>query len=174
MGHQDVARRFGGVPRAVRLSGAALLVGAFLTACGGTAAPSAAAQRYAPQDRSFTVTLVPLATHEQEGTFDYLKEDFAKGGILDGKEVYGMSPSNLTVYQGDRVTIHFINPADDEHPIAASGLNAAVDVKGQSTADMTFVANKAGLFQIACTLPEHAPYMNGQLVVLPDSDAPTQ
>ena len=161
-------------PRSAWLLPAAGLVLLVSAACGGAATAQTSSAHYTPQDRSFTVTLVPLQVHEQQSTFDFLKEDFAKGGLLDGKEVYGMSPSGLTVYQGDRVTIHWVNPADDEHPIAAPGLNAAVDVKGQSTADMTFVASKAGLFQIACTLPEHAPYMNGQLVVLPDSAAPTQ
>jgi plastocyanin len=35
----------------------------------------------------------------------FLKGDFAKGGVLEGKEVYAFSPSTITVIVGD--TIHF-------------------------------------------------------------------
>lgn len=159
-------------------AGAALLaVGLVFSACSAAApAPSApaatAAARYAPQQRAFTVSVVPLAVHEEQDTLDYLKADFAKGGVLDGKEVYGMSPSSLTVYEGDTVTIHWVNPADDEHPIVISGGLASFTLKGQSTIDVKLTAAKPGLYTIQCVLPEHAPFMNGQLVVLPASFAP--
>ena len=162
--------------RASRTAGVAAAVGIVLAACSGAATPQAtpsAAPQYQPQARTFTVTVVPLAVHEQADMLDYLKADFAKGGLLDGKEVYGMSPSSLTVYQGDTVTIHLVNPADDDHQIAlAGGLSASVHVDGKSAADLKFVASKAGLFTIECVTPEHFPFMNGELVVLPAALGP--
>src|SRR5262249_4406143 len=50
---------------------------------------TAASTSYRPVTRSFVVTTVPLLVHEQTGEFDYLNQDFAKGGTLEGKEVWG-------------------------------------------------------------------------------------
>ena len=60
---------------------------------------------YAPQTRNVTITTVPLLVKEQQAVLPFLKEDFAKGGVLDGKEVYAFSPSTVTVIEGD--TVHF-------------------------------------------------------------------
>src|SRR5438093_620529 len=56
---------------------------------------TATSSTYKPVTRTFIVTTVPLLVHEQTGQFDYLGQDFAKGGLLDGKEVWGFSPSTL-------------------------------------------------------------------------------
>ena len=48
---------------------------------------------YVPRVRALTVTTVPLLVREQQGVFPFLKQDFAKGGLLEGKEVYAFSPS---------------------------------------------------------------------------------
>src|SRR5581483_4075326 len=70
---------------------------------------------YTPRTRELTVTTVPLLVKESATIFPFLKADFAKGGVLDGKEVYAFSPSTLTVVQGDTVHFTFINPEDDVH-----------------------------------------------------------
>jgi hypothetical protein len=41
-------------------------------------------------------------------------------------------------------------------------------VKAQSSESGTFVARIGGASTFFCTIPEHSPYMWGQLVVLPD------
>jgi len=115
--------------------------------------------------------MVPFMVHEMQGTLPFLKKDFAAGGVLYNKEVYGMYPSTLVVYQGDTVRLDFINPEDDEHIIAFAGLAGSVTVKGLSRASLSFVARMPGTYTFACVLPEHAPFMWGEIVVLPDSDA---
>ena len=60
---------------------------------------NARTSRYSPQIRTITITTVPLLVKEQQGVLPFLKEDFAKGGVLDGKEVYAFSPSTVTVVE---------------------------------------------------------------------------
>jgi hypothetical protein len=38
---------------------------------------------------------------EAAKVYPFLPPDFAKGGVLDGTEVYAFSPSTLTVVEGD-------------------------------------------------------------------------
>jgi plastocyanin len=127
---------------------------------------------YRPQVREFTITTVPLLVHEQTGTFDYLTQDFGTKGVLAGKEVWGFSPSSLTVYAGDTVRVTLVNPSGDDHTFTLPSVGFNLVVKALSLAHGNFVAPKVGPYQFICTFAEHAPYMNGQLVVLPDSAAP--
>ncbi|HEU5424148.1 MAG TPA: cupredoxin domain-containing protein [Nitrolancea sp.] len=127
---------------------------------------------YQPQTRDFTVVAVPTLVHEMQGTLDYLQKDFAPGGLLDGKEVYAFSPSTLVVYQGDSVNLTLVNPADDAHTFTISDLNVNAQMPGQSSSHASFVAGKAGIYTFVCAEDEHSPYMWGQLIVLPDSQAP--
>jgi len=135
----------------------------------GTA--NAARQRYTEQQRTFTITAVPLLVHEQQGMFDYLKGAFAKGGMLADKEVWGFSPSSITVYQWDTVSVSLVNPGDDPHTFTINELGVNADMKGGGTSQVSFTANKVGSFAFVCSMPEHSPYMWGTLTVLPDSAA---
>jgi plastocyanin len=137
-----------------------------------TAATAATTSTYQPVTRDFVVAAVPLLVHEQSGTFDYLNKDFGPSGVLNGKELWGFSPSSFTVYQGDTVHVTVVNAGDDAHTftVAAVGFNLSVDP--QSTASGSFVVPQAGPFTFFCSILEHSPYMWGQLVVLPDSAAP--
>lgn len=129
--------------------------------------PSPAAPAgYTPQTRTFTVTTVPLLVHELQGVEPYLKKDFAKGGLLQDKEVFAFVPGTLVVYQGDTVRLNLINPADDDHIIAIPGLAGSVTLKGLSKTTVTFPARQAGLYAIQCLTEEHLPFMHGQIVVL--------
>ena len=154
----------------VGLIGVLALV-AVLGAGFGLASRTTAAGSYRAQTRDFTVIGVPLLVHEQASMLDYLNADFAKGGLLDGKEVYGFLPSTLVVYQGDTVHLTLVNPADDDHTFTISELNLSVTMKGQSASPATFVASKVGVFSYVCAESEHMPFMWGQLIVLPDSAA---
>lgn len=120
--------------------------------------------RYVPRVRAVTVTTVPLLVKEQQGVLPFLKEDFAKGGVLDGKEVYAFSPSTITVVQGDTIHFTFINPEDDVHSFVLPDL--AVSLPAQKVTTATYVAKRAGIFPFVCAIQAHLPMMSGQLVVL--------
>lgn len=134
-----------------------------LSACARGAA--VAAPRYRPRTRAITVTTVPLLVKEQRSVFPFLGAAFAKGGVLDGKEVYAFSPSTLTVVEGDTIHLTLINPEDDVHSFVVPDF--AVSLPGNKTTEATYVARRAGIFPILCAVSAHLPMMSGQLVVLP-------
>jgi plastocyanin len=119
---------------------------------------------YTPRTREITVTTVPLLVRESAGLYPFLAEDFAPGGVLDGKEVYAFSPSTLTVVEGDTIQFTFVNPEDDEHSFVLTDL--AVALPGQQVTHATYVARQAGIYPFVCSIPAHEPMMWGQLVVL--------
>jgi plastocyanin len=119
---------------------------------------------YIPRVRELTVTTVPLLVREQQSAFPFLKADFAKGGVLEGKEVYAFSPSTLTVVEGDTIHFTLINPEDDDHSFVLPDL--AVPLPPQQTTHVTYVAKRAGIYPIVCAVAKHLPMMSGQLVVL--------
>lgn len=140
-----------------------LIVVLGLTSC--ASAGDRPAMAYRPRARSVTVTTVPLLVKEEQGVLPFLKEDFAKGGVLEGKEVYAFSPSSITVVEGDTVHFTFINPEDDDHSFVLPDF--AVALPPQKTTQATYVAKRAGIFTILCAVQSHLPMMSGQLVVLP-------
>ncbi len=142
----------------------------FLAACGGQPQASSAPQ-YTPQTRTLTMITVPLLVKESTGTFPFLTKDFAKGGVLSGKEVYAFSPDHLTAYQGDTLDITIVNPEDDPHTFVLSDFNVNVLLPPQAATKVHFVANKVGAFTFLCDVASHLPFMTGQLTVLPDSSA---
>lgn len=141
----------------------ALIVAVGLTSC--ARAGERPARAYQPRTRSVTVTTVPLLVKEEQGVLPFLKEDFARGGVLEGKEVYAFSPSSITVVEGDTVRFTLINPEDDDHSFVLPDF--AVALPPQKTIEARYVAKHAGIFTILCAVPSHLPMMSGQLVVLP-------
>jgi plastocyanin len=125
----------------------------------------AVAPRYAPHMREIAVTTVPLLVKEDAALYPFLAKDFAKGGVLDGKEVYAFSPSSITVVQGDTIHFTFINPEDDVHSFVLPDF--AVSLPAQRTTTATYVARQPGVFPFVCAIQAHLPMMSGQLVVLP-------
>jgi uncharacterized cupredoxin-like copper-binding protein len=126
-------------------------------------APSAAAA-YVPRSRQITITTVPLLVKEQRALFPFLRPAFAKGGVLDGKEVYAFSPSSITVVQGDTIRFTFINPEDDPHSFVLPDF--AVSLAPGKTTTAIYVATHVGIFPFQCAVPSHLPMMSGQLTVL--------
>ena len=136
------------------------------SACSGSQrATGAAAHAYVPRARTVAITTVPMLVREQQRVFPFLTKDFARGGVLDGKEVYAFSPSTVTVVEGDTIHFVFINPEDDVHSFVLPDF--AVALPGGKTTEATYVARHAGIFKILCSVPSHLPMMSGQLVVLP-------
>ncbi len=133
---------------------------------------SPAVGTYTPQTKNFVVTTVPLLVHEETGTLSYLKKDFSSHGLLAGKEIWGFSPSSLTVYQGDTVDLTLVDPSGDPHTFTVPDLGFNLNVKAEASASGSFTATKVGVFTYSCVVAEHSPYMWGQLIVLPDSVAP--
>jgi nitrosocyanin len=75
-------------------------------------------------------------------------------------------PSTIIVKKGDTVKIHAVSKvpgANSVHGLAidAFKIQEVVDTKGK---DITFTADKAGVFDIRCHL--HPPHVGGQLIVL--------
>jgi len=75
-------------------------------------------------------------------------------------------PSTIVVKKGDVVKIHAVSKipgANSVHGLAidAFKIQEVVDTKGK---DITFTADKAGIFDMRCQL--HPPHVGGQLVVL--------
>jgi plastocyanin len=143
-----------------RALGAIIALASLAVACATSRRPSA----YAARTRAITVTTVPLLVKEQATLFPFLKEDFAKAGVLDGKEVYAFSPSTITVVEGDTVRFTLINPEDDDHSFVLPDL--AVPMPPQKTTTAVYIAKHAGIFPILCAVQSHLPMMSGQLVVL--------
>lgn len=128
------------------------------------ATDSARAGHYHPRSRQITITTVALLVKEQQGILPFLKEDFAKGGVLEGKEVYAFSPSTIVVGEGDTLQFTFINPEDDVHSFVLPDL--AVPLPPQKTTSAKYIANRVGIVPFACAVQSHLPMMSGELVVL--------
>ena len=122
------------------------------------------ARRYTPTTRAITITTVPMLVKEEQKVLPFLTADFAKGGVLDGKEVYAFSPSTVTVVEGDTIHFTLINPEDDVHSFVLPDL--AVSLPGQAMTTATYVAKHAGIFPFVCAIQAHLPMMWGELVVL--------
>lgn len=120
---------------------------------------------YTPRARDLTVTTLPILTKEIAAVYPFVKEDMAKGGVLEGKEVYAFEPSTLTVFEGDTINLTLINPEDDVHGFVLPGL--AVGLKPQSVTHATYIAGKADVYLFKCSQATHLPSMYGTLVVLP-------
>ncbi len=137
--------------------------------CGTRAAaparPGAAA--YQPHSRNVTITTVPLLVKELAKTYPFLARDFAKGGVLEGKEVYAFSPSTITAVAGDTLRLTLINPEDDDHSFVLHDF--FVKIPPQGKIDTTYVVKAPGTYEFTCSVPSHIPMMHGELVVLAPS-----
>jgi plastocyanin len=146
-----------------------LLAGAAIAAlvAGCAPRPGGDGTPYVPRAREITLTAVPLLVKETQALYPFLTADFAKGGVLEGKEVYAFSPGTVTVVRGDTLHFTFINPEDDVHSFVLPDF--AVSLPGQSTTHATYVAQRAGIYPFTCDIAAHLPMMWGQLVVLAPS-----
>ncbi len=132
--------------------------------CGELGGAGSSLPPYVPQSRDITITMLPNLVHEQEREFPFLKRAFAKGGVLEGHEVYSFMPSTIAAVQGDTLRLTLINPEDDDHTIVLPGL--ALGLPGGRTTHAVYIAKEAGVYPITCNLPTHRPMMWGQLIVL--------
>ena len=110
-----------------------------------------------------------MLSKELRAVYPFLAQDFAPGGVLEGKEVYAFVPSTITVVAGDTLRLTFLNPEDDEHSFILPDLY--VPLPGLSRKEVTYVARQAGIFPFACGVPAHLPMMRGEFVVLSPEQA---
>jgi plastocyanin len=128
-----------------------------------------------PTKRHITMTAV-----EPKGGVTVDKEVFPKdalpagGGYLlkapdkDGRwevSAYRWDPNQVIVNQGDEVTLELLGINGAEHPSVIEGYNITFNVKRGQVSQVTFKADKAGVFKINCGA--HQPSMVGELIVLP-------
>jgi plastocyanin len=161
---------------------AGVVLALLVAACTASATPSAsgsstsssAAAGYTPQNRKFEMVTIQELIGEfanipelKDETENALKE----GGPTMGHEVYAWDPDSLTVYQGDTVEIEIGNAQGEDHIFVLPDLGVSETIPGDSTKTVTFTASKVGIFQFVCGVPEHLPWMQGFLTVLPDSAA---
>jgi len=141
----------------------------------GCAAPAGAAIQ--PTNRTFYIAAI-----EPKGSTTVDKEPFPTAALPDGggyvlKEpdgtgtwtvsTYRWLPSEITVMQGDTVTLEIVGVNGASHPATIEGYDISFEVKRGQRTTVTFTADKVGLFAIACSV--HQPSMTGTLVVLPRS-----
>lgn len=80
-------------------------------------------------------------------------------------ETYRWLPGEVTVVEGDRVTLEVLGVNGASHQTTITGYGIDFTVKRGEITRMSFVADKPGIFQIVCMV--HQPTMVGNLVVLP-------
>lgn len=164
-------------PRAIVAVGAVLMLVA--AACSsspaGTSNPPSAGSSYTPQTRAIDMVTTQAVIGEF-GNIPGLKDEIgaalASGGPLDGKEVYAWYPSSLTAYVGDTVKITIHNAQGDQHIFSLPdfGVTGTI-IPPDSVVTVSFTVTKPNTFRFFCAVPEHMPWMQGFLTVLPDSDA---
>jgi nitrosocyanin len=73
-------------------------------------------------------------------------------------------PESIFAKKGDTVKLKLINKLDAEHGFKIAGVGVEKVVAAQGTEEVSFKAEKAGIYPISCQL--HPPHVAGQLVVL--------
>jgi nitrosocyanin len=73
-------------------------------------------------------------------------------------------PASVVAKKGDTVTLKLINRHADEHGYEIAAFNVKEVVDGNKAKDVSFKADKSGIFPIKCHL--HPAHVVGQLLVL--------
>lgn len=81
---------------------------------------------------------------------------------------FTFSPDQIVVYQGDKVTLHFIGVQGAHHVVSVEGVDTFQLMRGQIHT-VSFVADKPGTITYICHV--HLPNMVGQILVLPNAGA---
>jgi plastocyanin len=99
-----------------------------------------------------------------EGSGYVLKKPDEKTGRWE-IAVYVWDPRQITVDEGDEVTLEFVGINGASHPTTISGYDKTFELKRGQVNRLTFVADKPGRFEIVCSV--HHPTMVAELIVTP-------
>jgi len=84
--------------------------------------------------------------------------------VVTPQDVKIWEPTSIFAKKGDTVMLQLVNRHADEHGFEIAAFNVKEVVPGEKTANVKFVADKAGIFPIKCQL--HPAHVTGQLIVL--------
>jgi heme/copper-type cytochrome/quinol oxidase subunit 2 len=89
--------------------------------------------------------------------------------IAINARTFAFEPSTLDVQRGDTVNIH-LESLDAVHGLFIDGYDVNIQAEPGKSADVTFVAEKAGKWKFRCSVTCGAlhPFMIGELNVEPD------
>lgn len=76
---------------------------------------------------------------------------------------YVFMPNQIHVNEGDKVTLQFIGINGGSHPTTIAGYDKTFVLKRGQIHNVTFVADKPGVFPITCST--HHPTMTAELIV---------
>ncbi|HPG88314.1 MAG TPA: hypothetical protein PLD46_01575 [Hyphomicrobium sp.] len=126
--------------------------------------------------------VITLAAIEPKGGALVEKEAFPTAKLPEGAGVvlkepnkdgrweiaaYIWSAPQITVNQGDDVTLQFVGVNGASHPTTIEGYDQAFTLTRGEVRNVSFKADKAGVFRIICTT--HGPTMVSELIVTPKS-----
>lgn len=146
----------------------------FATALALAVAPLISAAAYA-EKRLIVVTAI-----EPKGGVTVDKEPFPAEKLPDGGgyvlkqpddkgrweiSAYVFDPRQITVNEGDEVTLEFIGINGASHPTTIAGYDISFTLKRGQVNRVSFVASKPGVFAIKCAT--HHPTMAAELIVNP-------
>lgn len=124
--------------------------------------------------------VITLAAIEPKGGATVDKEVFPTAKLPDGAGVvlkepnkdgrweiaaYIWSAPQITVNQGDDLTLQFVGINGAAHPTTIEGYDQSFTLTRGEVRNISFKADKAGVFKIICTT--HGPTMISELIVLP-------
>lgn len=135
--------------------------------------PAAAAHAsYTPKTRTINMFAVPGWIGEM-ATIPAFKEfapqDFKKGGLNDGNEVFVWDPQSIAACAGDTISLQIGNPGPDDHTFTLPDFSVNTPIPTGKVTPVSFKVTKAGIFDYYCTIAEHTRYMHGTLLVFDDS-----
>lgn len=159
----------------IRRRGTVLVMGAFALMLVAGACATGTGSGLEPGERT-----VYMAAIEPKGEASVNEEPFpttplpAGGGYAleepDGEgnwvvETYRWLPGEVTVVEGDQVTLEILGVNGASHPATIEGYGIDFEVKRGEVTTVEFTADKPGIFRIVCQV--HQPAMTGSLVVFP-------
>jgi hypothetical protein len=132
-------------------------------------------------DRQFVITTVHVdGSTSVKGDANHPPEAFPAAALPEGGGLvltppdhsgswrvrsFVFQPSQIVVYEGDRVTLHFLDVQGPSHTIAVQGHDELIALKRGEMRSVTIDAGEPGVIHFASI--ERLPSMQGQIVVLP-------
>ncbi len=144
-----------------------IAIGVWFRMGGGTATPSVSPTDDMSAMPSASISIAPSSSlsPSKSPSASSTVSSQVKSFTITGQN-FSFDPSSITVKKGDTVKITFKN-ASGFHDLRIEGYDLKTPmIQGGKTADITFVADKAGQFVYYCSVGNHrAMGMQGTLIV---------